>query len=102
MRADRLMKKTGLAAWMTVLALGLATGKVGAQEKTETPAPAAKKVVIIPVVGEINYSQNAFVIRAIDIAKKSGAELIIVDIDSPGGAGDAIQQHPAGERPRFE
>ncbi|MCP3741344.1 nodulation protein NfeD [Rossellomorea sp. BNER] len=46
-------------------------------------------VYIIPVEKEVEKGLNAFLTRAISEAESDGADLIIFDVDTPGGAVDA-------------
>lgn len=68
------------------LCLALAAARV--QEPASTAAE--KPVCIVPIRGEIDYTQSAFLRRALAEAKQSGAGLIVFEIDSPGGRIDAM------------
>ena len=48
--------------WRIVVAIGLLSLAAFPQDK---PAETGNSVFIIPVVGEINYTQNAFVRRSV-------------------------------------
>ncbi len=50
-----------------------------------TAAPKYKKPVIIEFHGPITYRLESYFERQLNIAKKRGCDLVIVDIDSPGG-----------------
>ena len=73
-----------LTAFVATLWLGLTVHA----EPTTSPAsatPAAQSAAIVPLTGQIDdYSQKDFIHR-FDQAKRLGAKVIIVDIDSPGG-----------------
>lgn len=54
---------------------------VEAAAKAESP----RKAFVIPVEGMIEPSLRGFIERKLEEARKAGAELIVLEIDSPGG-----------------
>lgn len=70
-----------LVAALSALLLG-----AGAQE-----AKAPRRVVIVPIVGEINLVNRALVHRAVQRIKAEKPDLVVFEIDTPGGAvGDTL------------
>jgi len=55
-----------------------------------TQGETRKKAVVIPIYGEITLTQSAFVKRAVESAKNQKVDIVIFEIDTPGGAGDAM------------
>lgn len=74
-----------------VVCIGIAFSLLGAAAKEEgQPADAAaprqfERAVVIRLQGEINPWQKGYFDRALAKAKKAGADLIVLEIDSPGG-----------------
>lgn len=52
------------------------------------PAKKCNQGVIIRFEGEINPGLEAYLFRKLDVAKERGADLVILEIDSPGGGLD--------------
>ncbi|MCK9905498.1 ATP-dependent Clp protease proteolytic subunit, partial [Frankia sp. Cpl3] len=77
--------------FLMILSLAFLLG--GMQPKTE--AASYHKAVLIPVEQGIERGLEAFLMRAVADAEDAGADLIILDIDTPGGeivAADKIAQ----------
>lgn len=80
----------GFALVVPVL-LSIAGAFLSAQESpAQKPTTPTKKVMIIPIDGEIDDSQAALIRRATDRAKKEKADLVIFEINTPGGEGEAM------------
>ena len=64
--------------------------QLGLQDVTETVAQkssgSATSVQVIPIYGEINTTQTAFVLRAVGVALESKPDLVLLDVDTPGGS----------------
>jgi len=77
----------GWLARVRWLALGLALlalSNVQAQQPA-TSAPAEPPVYVIPVQGAISPASASFAVHGIDQARKHGAQLIVIEMDTPGG-----------------
>ena len=57
----------------------------GAAAAQEAPAPEYRKAVLIRFEGMISPLLESYVNRKLTIAEKAGADLLILEIDSPGG-----------------
>jgi membrane-bound serine protease (ClpP class) len=74
-----------------LICIGVAFSLLGAAAKEEgKPADSAaprkfERPVVIRLQGEINPWQKGYFDRALAKAKKAGADLIVLEIDSPGG-----------------
>jgi membrane-bound serine protease (ClpP class) len=69
------------------LALGfalLAISGVHAQQPA-TSVPAVPPVYVIPVQGAISPASASFAVHGINEARKHGAQLIVIEMDTPGG-----------------
>jgi len=77
---------------LRVASLGLVAGVVAWQSDASGGRLAPAAVVRVPVVGSIDYAQNAFVRRATREARQNGAQTVVFEIDSPGGEIGAMMQ----------
>jgi membrane-bound serine protease (ClpP class) len=78
--------------WKLVLAailLGIPFGQPGAMGQEEKAAPGGRRAVIIPLNGTITPLLEHFIYRALDKAQQQEVDVIIIEIDSPGGFLDA-------------
>ncbi|GJG96561.1 nodulation protein NfeD [Cupriavidus pauculus] len=77
--------------WLALACLSLAWLAIsGAAAQPASPAssasaPAAAPVYVIPVQGAIGPASASFAVRGIERARKQGAQLIVLEIDTPGG-----------------
>ncbi len=71
------------ATLASVVATGLAAAPAAAQQPTVTPRD--RTAVIIPLAEDINPLSGAILKRKFAEAVESGADVIIIDIESPGG-----------------
>ncbi|TMU85588.1 nodulation protein NfeD [Bacillus sp. BHET2] len=76
------MKRGILVFFMLVLGVSFMLPLVSSAENSE-------KVYVIPIQKEVERGLHAFLERAIHDAEENNAELIIFDIDTPGGLVDA-------------
>lgn len=81
---SRLLPPVGL--FLLLWSLVAATAGYGASQAAESP------VVIIPVQGTIAPGLGEFLDRAMTDAEDSGAAIIILDINTPGGRLDTVLQ----------
>lgn len=63
---------------------GLSTGQLGAQEGGQAK-PAYERAVLIRFEDVITPLSEQFLYRKLDVAQKKGADVVIIEIDSPGG-----------------
>lgn len=77
---------TALAA--TCISCALSTGKLYAQEGGDAK-PLYSRAVLIRLEGVITPLSEQFLYRKLDVAKGKGADVVIVEIDSPGGFVDS-------------
>ena len=90
LRRGRLMKSLP-----TILLAVLGLLVVAPMARAESPPTAGRKAAIIALNGEIDdYSANGL-IRCFEAAKAAGAEVVILDIDSPGGRSPRRWRSPA-------
>lgn len=76
-----------LIAWASIALFSLALLLVPLQQAVQ--AETAKHVVVIPVKHGIERGLESFLQRALTDAEQQGAEIIVLDIDTPGGEIDA-------------
>ncbi len=76
------MKRGILVFFMLILGASLIQPLISSAENSE-------KVYVIPIQKEVERGLHAFLERAIHDAEENNAELIIFDIDTPGGLVDA-------------
>lgn len=69
--------------WGPALGLGLAAGLLAQSKAT---------VIRVPITGTIDLGLGPFVKRSLDAAAQSGARLVVLDINTPGGRIDAAWQ----------
>ena len=69
--------------FFTSLAMGLFL--LGVAESSAKEPTAYGRGVLIRFEGEIGPGLQAYLYRKLDVAKEQGADLVIVEIDSPGG-----------------
>ncbi|MHC4608705.1 MAG: hypothetical protein ACYTAF_17515, partial [Planctomycetota bacterium] len=68
-----------------------ALGPAWAQEETASGALPLRTVHVIPIDGDIDWTQHAFILRATSAARKARPDIAIFEIDSPGGRIDAME-----------
>ena len=78
-----------LRSWLAILGIlpaiaGWLASPLAAAE-AEPPAPKYQRAVLIRFEGTITPLLEQFLYRKLDDAKQDGADLVIVEIDSPGG-----------------
>jgi membrane-bound serine protease (ClpP class) len=90
--------KSPLAVWHALLiALAGMLASISSPPGTEEPVPSSKKTrpdqvvhpTVITIHGPINGKLSKYFLSRLHSAKSSGTNLLIVDIDSPGGLKDA-------------
>ncbi len=74
----------GILLWLLALLL-----VVGVQ--AQAPATGVAPVVVIRVDGIINPMTAQYVQRALDIAVRDGAQLLVIELDTPGGLETAMR-----------
>ncbi len=82
----------GLAlAWLALFAATFACGESATQ--VESPLKAAPKggAVVVRVDGELSLTTLAVVTRAIEEGKESGRDVLVIDLDTPGGRIDTMR-----------
>lgn len=52
---------------------------------TTQPAPTAAPVYVVPLQGAIGPASASFAVRSIEQARQHGAQLIVIEMDTPGG-----------------
>jgi membrane-bound serine protease (ClpP class) len=77
-----------LASRACIVFLLLVIGNSALAEEAQ-PVRRFNKAVLIRFEGEINPLLEQFIYRKLDVAKEQGADLVIIEIDSPGGYLDA-------------
>ncbi len=84
-----------LYKWIVVLLVGVflflvsSTGMDGSLTGFGEAREETKEVYVVPVHGTIERGLHAFMGRAFEGANEEGADLILLDIDTPGGTLDA-------------
>ena len=75
------------AWWMALVAIGL----IGFSERSAVSAepPDCSRGVLIRLEGFIGPRLEQYLYRKLDVARKQGADLVVVEIDSPGGLVDS-------------
>lgn len=76
---------------VALLAAGTATG-MAACTSDVTPAVSPSEVYLVPVTGVIELGLAPFIARSLREAEASGAQAVILDLNTPGGRVDAAQQ----------
>ncbi|SDC17976.1 membrane-bound serine protease (ClpP class) [Cupriavidus sp. YR651] len=61
------------------------TPSAGNSAATSATAPATPPVYVIPVKGAIGPASASFAVRGMALAQKQGAQLIVLEMDTPGG-----------------
>ncbi|MBK8976756.1 MAG: hypothetical protein IPM29_12630 [Planctomycetes bacterium] len=69
----------GAARWIA------STGAGPVAEAQEPGRPAEARVVVVPIVGTIGVRTTRLVQRALSVARETGAQRLILEIDTPGG-----------------
>ncbi|HEX6989098.1 MAG TPA: nodulation protein NfeD [Bacillota bacterium] len=64
-------------------------GDAGQAGERSAPAP-AELVYVVPVNGNVEHGLARFIRRAIGEAEAAGADLVVVEIDTPGGRLDSV------------
>jgi len=65
----------------------LLSGPLGAQE----PDPGTKRAVVLEVDGPIGPATNDFIVRGIEDAEASGAALVVLRLNTPGGLDSSMR-----------
>lgn len=82
------MLRTGLAAWVGLLVVLLATAGRAAEPAAGTvaaPAKAAGKVAVVALHGEVDDYTRDGLFRQFRQAKAAGATTVVLDLHTPGG-----------------
>ncbi|AVA32936.1 membrane-bound serine protease (ClpP class) [Cupriavidus metallidurans] len=72
----------GHALGLTLLAI---TGAHAQSASSASTAPAVPPVYVIPIRGAISPASASFAVHGIEHASKHGAQLIVIEMDTPGG-----------------
>jgi len=81
---------THLARWMSALAFGLGTAALAGAALTQerTDGALIKTAALTGVIGPAN---SGYISRAIRIADREGAALLVIEMDTPGGLDTAMR-----------
>lgn len=78
--------------WLVLACLGLvllaisgANAQTATSSSSATPASTTAPVYVIPVRGAIGPASASFAVRGMEQARKQGAQLIVLEMDTPGG-----------------
>jgi len=70
--------------WFSLLVIGWSISVLSADQATQSPET-TNKGVYIPIVGAIGPATKDYVVQALQKARKIGASLFIIQMDTPGG-----------------
>jgi len=79
---------SSIRIWL-VMAVLFAAAACAVRAQDDPPARSFRKAVLIRFEGPITPLLEQFVYRKLDVAQDQGADLVIIEIDSPGGYLDA-------------
>lgn len=80
-------RRFSLWFWLTLMLLSLALPKGQAWAQGDAP-----KVVVLRVQGAITPIADDYLARGLRIANRRGAELVILELDTPGGSVESMNQ----------
>lgn len=78
------------------LLLGLLSGIAGAQPQDGTGEGAGALVEVVEVEGVIDQTIASYVVGVIEDANEAGAEVVVVQLDTPGGLGTSMEEIISG------
>ncbi|MFD2759460.1 NfeD family protein [Lentibacillus juripiscarius] len=81
-----------IISMMAVLAFVLATAQVISAQANDEADGSGKQVYVIPIEKEVEMGLKAFLQRTTSEAEEKGADHILFEIDTPGGAVAAAEQ----------
>jgi membrane-bound serine protease (ClpP class) len=65
---------------------------IGAQAQAPSPMTGAEPVIVIQVEGVINPLTAQYLQRALDVAASEGAQLVVIELDTPGGLETSMRE----------
>ena len=77
--------RKSLLTWLSVLAIVWSIAVLSLGIERNATASGENKGVYISIVGAIGPATKDYVINALDAARKMGASLFIIQMDTPGG-----------------
>jgi membrane-bound serine protease (ClpP class) len=87
MRSWRWLQRSGILLWLLALLL-----VIGAQAQAPSPMTGSEPILVIQVDGVINPMTAQYVQRALDVANTEGAQLLVIELDTPGGLETSMRE----------
>ncbi|MGO4325538.1 nodulation protein NfeD [Cupriavidus sp. 2TAF22] len=81
----RLAAAAAFAVTLAVLAIVVPATTWSATQAAMAPATPAAPVVVIPLKGAVGPASASFIVRGMARARDGGAQLIVLEMDTPGG-----------------